>query len=167
VKRVNPRRVKLHRNYTVEEAAMVLKVHKNTVRGWLKSGLETVDGRRPILILGRTLAVFLHARRRHVRQPCKPGQFYCLRCRAPKRPASEKVVYVAITAGTGNLRATCSECGARMCRRVSWHKIAASAGELAVALPQGQQRIEDTASPSLNSDLRREPDAYANAQSGK
>ena len=40
---VNPRRVKLHRSYTVEEAAMLFKVHKNTVRGWLKSGLETVE----------------------------------------------------------------------------------------------------------------------------
>ena len=36
VTRLNPRRVKLHRNYTVGEAAMLLDVHKNTVRSWLK-----------------------------------------------------------------------------------------------------------------------------------
>ena len=36
VKRLNPRRVKIHRSYTVEEVAMLFRVHKNTVRAWLK-----------------------------------------------------------------------------------------------------------------------------------
>jgi hypothetical protein len=167
VKRLNHRRVKLHRNYLVEEVAMVLKVHKNTVRHWLKSGLKAVDDRRPTLILGRVLAAFLHARRKHLRQPCRPGQLYCLRCRAPKAPTLRQVDYVPTSEHAGNLRGTCEDCGARMCRRVSWRRLVTSAGELEVALPQALQRIEDTASPSLNSDLRRDPHAYANAQSGK
>ena len=146
---------------------MVTKVHKNTVRGWLKSGLETVDIRRPTLVLGRKLSAFLHARRQHTRQRCKPGQFYCLRCRAPKEPASRKADYVPITSTSGNLKGNCPDCGSRICRRVSLRKLTASTGELEVQLPQEQQRIEDTPSPSLNSDLRQDPDAYANAQSGK
>ena len=121
---------------------MVLRVHKNTVRAWLKSGLEPVDDRRPTLILGRTLAAFLHARRKQVRQPCRPGELYCLRCRAPRRPTSRKVDYVPFTARAGNLRGTCCDCGARMYRRVSWHKLAASVGNLEVQLPQAEQRIE-------------------------
>ena len=36
VRRFNPRRVKIHRNYTVEEVARLFGVHKNTVRDWLK-----------------------------------------------------------------------------------------------------------------------------------
>ena len=63
MRRLNPRRVKIHRSYTVDEAAMLFRVHKNTVRTWLKSGLHPIDGRRPILILGRQLVRFLHARR--------------------------------------------------------------------------------------------------------
>ena len=47
MKRLNPRRVKVHRNYTVEEAAKLFDVHKNTVRGWLKDGLARIDGQRP------------------------------------------------------------------------------------------------------------------------
>jgi hypothetical protein len=167
VKRVNPRRVKLHRNYAVEEVAMLFNVHKNTVRGWLKSGLEAVDERRPALVLGRTLSAFLHARRRRSRQRCGPGQFYCLRCRAPKYPAARKADYVPITPRSGNLRGSCADCGSRIYRRVSLRKLAASAGNLDVQLPQAQPRIEDTPSPSLNSDLRRDLDAYANAQPGK
>jgi DNA-directed RNA polymerase subunit RPC12/RpoP len=167
VKRVDPRRVKLHRNYTVEEAAMVTKVHKNTVRGWLKSGLETIDTRRPTLVLGRKLSAFLHARRQFARQRCRPGQFYCLRCRAPKEPASRKADYVPITSTSGNLKGRCPDCGSRICRRVVLRKLAASAGDLQVQLPQAQQRIEDTSCPSLNSDLSHEADPYANAHSGK
>ena len=68
MKRLNPRRVKLHRNYTVDEAAMLFRVHKNTVRNWLEAGLQPVDDRRPILILGRELSRFLHARREHARR---------------------------------------------------------------------------------------------------
>jgi hypothetical protein len=163
VKRLNPRRVKLHRNYTVEEAAMLFKMHKNTVRGWLKAGLETVDDRRPTLILGRRLSAFLHSRRLHARQRCRPGQFYCLRCRAPKDPALRKADYVPVTPTSGNLRGTCPDCGSRIYRRVSLHKLAASIGNLEVQLPQAQQRISDTAEPSLNSDLSHETEPHANA----
>ena len=54
-----------------------------------------------------------------------------------------------------------------MCRRVSLQKLEAAAGDLQVTLPQARLRIEDTAYPSLNSDLVQEPETYANAQSGK
>jgi Helix-turn-helix domain len=45
----NPRLVKIHRSYTVEEVARILQKHKNTVRAWIKQGLRPIDGRRPIL----------------------------------------------------------------------------------------------------------------------
>lgn len=146
---------------------MLFRLHKNTVRGWLKSGLEPIDDRRPILVLGRRLSGFLHARRRQRRQRCGPGQFYCLRCRAPKDPASRKADYVPVTSTSGNLRGTCCDCGCCVYRRVALRKLAASVGNLEVQLPQAQERISDTADPSLNSDLTQERDTYANAQSGK
>jgi hypothetical protein len=163
VKRLNPRRVKLHRNYTVEEAAMLFRVHRNTVRGWLKSGLQPIDGRRPILILGRQLASFIHARREYKRRRCRAGEFYCFRCRAPRISAAQRANYLPITASSGNLSGICSECGTRMYRRVSLRKLATAVGDLQVLLPQAQQRIVESADPSVNCDLEREP----NAQPGK
>ena len=59
----NHRLVKIHRNYTVEEVASLLGVHRNTVREWVKRGLATIDRKRPMLIHGRDLAAFLQARR--------------------------------------------------------------------------------------------------------
>ncbi len=151
----------------MEEVAKLFRVEKNTVRNWIKSGLETVDDRRQTLVLGRKLSAFLHARRERARQRCKPGQFYCLRCRAPRDPVSSRADYVPITPASGNLKGTCLECGSRMYRRVSLHKLAASVGHLEVQLALAEQRIEDTSSPCLNSDLVQEHEAYANAQLGK
>jgi hypothetical protein len=48
----NPRLVKIHRSYTVEEVARNLRKHKNTVRAWIKQGLRPIDGRRPTLFTG-------------------------------------------------------------------------------------------------------------------
>ena len=159
MKRLNPRRVKIHRSYTVEEVARLFGVHKTTVRGWLKDGLPRIDGRRPILILGRELARFLHARRERRRQRCRAGELYCFRCRAPRPYAPRTADYLPLSPSSGNLRATCADCGTRMYRRVALHKLAAVVGDLQVALPQAQQRIAEGADPSLNSHLEREPDA--------
>ena len=57
-KRVNPNLAKIHRNYSVGEAAALLGVHKNTVRNWIKNGLPLCDDRRPALILGAELREF-------------------------------------------------------------------------------------------------------------
>ena len=159
MKRLNPRRVKVHRSYAVEEVARLFGVHKTTVRAWLKAGLPRIDGRQPILILGRELAGFLHARRVSRRQRCRSGELYCFRCRAPRRCALRTADYLPLSPGSGNLRATCAECGTRMYRRVSLHRLAAAVGDLTVALPQAQRRIVESADPSLNCHLEGVPDA--------
>ena len=88
-RRPNPRLVKIHRSYTVEEIGRIFGLHKNTVREWVKAGLPTCDSKRPMLILGRELAAFLQARRMKNKRPCQPGEIYCVRCRNPKLPAGD------------------------------------------------------------------------------
>jgi hypothetical protein len=86
-RRPNHRLVKIHRSYTVEEAARVFGIHKNTVRAWIDAGLPVCKDMRPHLILGRELAAFLQARRAKKKRPCAPGEMYCFRCRVPRTPA--------------------------------------------------------------------------------
>jgi AraC-like DNA-binding protein len=159
VKRFNPRRVKVHRSYTVEEVARLFGAHKNTVRNWLKEGLPKVDDRRPILVLGRQLVTFVHERRRHRRQRCAAGELFCFKCRKPRRALAGTAEYLPLSPGSGNLRAVCIQCGTRLYRRVSLRRLAATAGNLQVALPQAQQRIVEGAEPCVGCDLEREPDA--------
>ena len=152
-RRLNPRLAKIHRNYSVEDAARLYGVHRNTVRNWIKQGLKTCDTKRPILILGRDLAAFLQARRARNKRPCGPSQLYCMRCRVPQAPAGAMVDYQPLTATSGNLVAICPACGALMYRRASLAKLAAFRHLLDLTLPQALSRISESLSPSVNSDF--------------
>lgn len=149
----NPRLAKIHRNYTVDEIAHLFGIHKNTVRDWVKRGLPTSDGRRPMLILGRELVAFLSARRTKNKRTCQPGEIYCVRCRAPRAPAGDMVDYMPVTATLGNLVAICSACETMMYRRVSLAKLAQVRGDLDITLPQALEHIGESAQPTVNSDL--------------
>jgi hypothetical protein len=150
----NPYRVKIHRNYTVEEAACLLKKHKNTVRAWFKEGLLTIDDHRPKLILGLDLFDFLKNKRAKNKRPCKPGEMYCLRCRVPKRPALNMAEYQPKTESLGNLFGICPDCGAGMNRNVNPAKLEQVRGQMEITLPEGVPRIVDSEQPPVNSDFR-------------
>jgi hypothetical protein len=150
----NPRLAKIHRNYSVDEVAHLFDVHRNTVREWVKRGLPTSDGKRPMLILGRDLVTFLTARRARNKRTCMPGEIYCVRCRAARAPAGQMVDYVPVTAKLGNLLAICSTCETMMYRRVSLAKLESVRGNLDITMPQALEHIGESAQPSVNSDLR-------------
>ena len=152
-RRPNPRLAKIHRSYTVEEVASLFGVHRNTVREWVKRGLPTNDDRRPMLILGRDLDAFLQAKRTRNKRTCKPGEIYCVRCRAPRAPAGEMLDYQPVTETLGNLIAICSECDAMMYRRVSLAKLEQVRGQLDITMPQALPHIGESAQPSVNSDF--------------
>src|SRR3989344_8949580 len=148
----NPRLAKIHRNYTVEEIANLLGVHRNTVREWGKRGLPTSDQKRPFLVLGRDLRAFLQARRAKNKRPCQPGEIYCVRCRAPKAPAGDMAEYQTMTETLGNLIAICPDCGSIMNRRVSLAKLEHIRGQMDITMPQASRHIRESAHPSVNSD---------------
>ncbi|HLE64362.1 MAG: hypothetical protein A3F74_05910 [Betaproteobacteria bacterium RIFCSPLOWO2_12_FULL_62_58] len=131
----NPRLAKIHRSYTVEEVASRFRVHRNTVRDWVKRGLPTNDDKRPMLILGRDLSAFLQARRAKNKRPCQPGEIYCVRCRAPKAPAGDMADYQPVTGTLGNLIAICPDCGAIMNQRTSLAKMERFRALLDITIP--------------------------------
>ncbi len=161
----NPRQIKIHRSYTVEEAASLLDVHKNTVREWIKRGLPTVDDRRPMLILGRDLFEFLQEKKTKSKRPCTASEIYCVKCRAPKIPAEGMVEYQPTTESLGNLFGICPDCESGMNRWTSLAKLKPMLKVLGVTLPEGLQHIVDSVEPSLNSDFRKEAKDHANTLS--
>jgi excisionase family DNA binding protein len=80
--RPDRRRIKMHLNYTVDEAARTVGVGRPAVRRWIKAGIPVVDGRKPALIRGVDLLEFLKTRAKPKR-PCPPGQCYCVKCKTP------------------------------------------------------------------------------------
>ena len=152
MKRINPRRAKKHRAYSVNELADLLPAHKNTVHGWIKAGLPTVDGARPILIHGDDFQVWWAKRLKARKRPLKSGHLYCLKCREGKAPALGMVDYEATNAKTGNLKAMCETCGTMMHRRVRLADVAAKMPDLEVRRTVARPSIRERADPSPNTD---------------
>lgn len=110
------RRIRTLRTYSVPEMAALLDVHDNTVRRWLKNGLETIDGRSPTLVHGAELRRYLDSRAKGRKQKCEPDQMYCLRCRAPCLPTPGSVHIADLNEKTVRLVGACWACGGQICR---------------------------------------------------
>ena len=150
----NHRLVKIHRNYTVEEAARLLSIHKNTARQWIRSGLPTIDDKRPILIRGRELIAFLKIRRAGRKQPCQAGQMYCVRCHSPQFPAAGMVDYRPLNGRVVNVRGICPNCNSMMHRCVSIARIEQFIEKADITFPQALRHLGEISQPTVNSDLR-------------
>jgi excisionase family DNA binding protein len=145
--RPDRRRIKVHRSYTVDEAARTLGIAKGTVRRWLKNGLCSTDHRKPALIRGSDLADFLKSKAK-TKQPCPPGHCYCVKCRSSQKPDGAFAEYIVLTATSGNLRAICPTCGNLMHRRTSAVQLELIRAELDVTIVEKSPRLRDSRQPS-------------------
>lgn len=155
-KRGNPRLIKLHRCYSIEEAARTLGVHKNSIRGWRSEGLEPIDGGRPMLFQGQALRAFLERRNSKRKRPCPPGTLYCFKCREPRPPALAMVDWTPVNDITGNITALCEACETVMHRNARRDALPTILPGISVQIAQGPSRIKGCSSPSLNCDLDKE-----------
>jgi hypothetical protein len=124
-KRLNLRSIKSSRCYDVPELALLLGVHKNTIRNWQRAGLKPIDGNRPTLFHGGEVRSFLERRKASAKAPCPPGTLYCLRCRAPRSPVPGSAEFLPGKSSTGNIRARCEVCDAHMHRRARQERLTA------------------------------------------
>lgn len=152
MKRIDPRRAKKHRCFSVNELADVLGVHKHTLRGWLKKGLPAIDGAKPTLIHGGAFQEWWAMQRKAAKRPCQPGQMYCFKCKATKAPALGMVEFAATNATTGNLKAFCETCETVMHRRARLTDISAKMPGMDVQITQAASRIVERAHPCPNCD---------------
>jgi hypothetical protein len=109
-RRVSAARVKIHRNYTVEDAAEIVGVTPQTVRSWIRHGLPAMTAQRPYLILGCALKEFLGRTKANRKRSLQIGEFFCLRCKAARPPALDMVDYSPMSNSHGRLHAFCAEC---------------------------------------------------------
>ena len=153
MKRIDWRAIHSHRTYLIREVSSLLKVVERTVGRWILAGLPTVDNRRPYLIAGKDLILFLQRRCRLRKRRCPPGHLYCVRCKGPKIPFGRFVDWLPNNSGSGLLRGICDTCGSLIHRGANISnakKFKAIAQGLEVTLPRAQRRLNRSTSPLVN-----------------
>jgi hypothetical protein len=116
----NPNRVKVNRSYTYTELAAVFGVHKNTIAAWVKDGLPCLQEQRPFLLLGVNVKAFLQQQRAAKKQKCKPNEMFCMRCKAPSKPAENFVEYTMESPTKLHLLGLCERCDCIINKYVSY-----------------------------------------------
>lgn len=114
----NGRLFKAKRAYSFAEIAEKLNTHELTVQRWHRAGLKTLeDHARPFLVMGQDLRDFLKTRRQNRKKPLNIGEFYCPRCREPRRSRTDRLTAQATQRWLGKtyqqvlLRGVCEVCG--------------------------------------------------------
>jgi hypothetical protein len=106
------------RAYSFAEIAEKLDTHIRTVQVWRKEGLPILDDNaKPFLVMGYSLRDFLKARIRGRKIPLRIGEFFCPRCRAPRRSRADQLTAEITDRRLGRthkqvlLRGACIACG--------------------------------------------------------
>jgi hypothetical protein len=159
-RRPSSRGVKLHFNYSVEEAARATGHCKGTVRRWLKNGLPAIIDQKPALILGGDLIDYLKGKRSR-KQKCRLHECFCFSCRRPRAPAFGEVELFMLAPSSGNLRALCEHCTTVMHKRISVTKISALQALATVTIRQGIEDLSDSRKPCPNAHLPKEAKPHA------
>lgn len=109
-RRVSARRVKIHSQYTYEQAADLLGRSVQTVRQWRDLGLQVLDSQKPHLILGFALKDFLNKRANKPERRLARDQFLCMTCNKAKRASGGMADYQPYTDLRGRLEVLCETC---------------------------------------------------------
>lgn len=147
-------RIKRDCTYDPAEIAKLLGIHRNTVRHWIKSGLATIDKFRPQLIHGSVLKAFLSQRQQERRHKCALEEFFCFRCRAPRKPWGAMADVAIRTDKVAKLSALCSVCETPMHRAIRRADLARIA-TLIMLQTLAPAPLGDCSDASANSDFER------------
>ena len=125
--------IKSLRCYTIPEAAGVTGVSDRTIRAWIKQGLIAMTDERPTLVRGDALISYIQRQRQGRKSRLSPDEFYCLKCRAARKPAGGLVD--CETDGTrAKLTAMCQVCGTIMHKPIAHESVAILTGFFDVTL---------------------------------
>ena len=151
----NIRRIHLKQSYSVQEVAELFGLHKNSVLNWVKDGLRLNDDKKPYLVHGGVLSDYLKARQAKRKQLCKVDEFYCFKCRAPRRPW-EGVVDIAIQNKTKLwLSGLCDHCNTMMYKASGLRRLPEYQKIFEVQTIQ-EEHIRECVAPIGNCDFRKD-----------
>lgn len=114
----NIRLIRSRRSYTIAEIASLFRIYVGTVRRWHKQGLEPIDpDDHPILFIGETIREFLKEKQESRKFPLKEDEFFCPRCRQPRKSIQADIVVIITVRKIGKsdfhaqIKGRCTDCG--------------------------------------------------------
>ncbi|RMA40991.1 helix-turn-helix domain-containing protein [Rhodophyticola porphyridii] len=115
--------IKSLRCYTIPEAAGVTGVSDRTIRAWIKQGLTAMSDERPTLVRGDALISYIQRQRQGRKSRLSPDEFYCLKCRAARKPAGG-LVDCELDGTRAKLSAICETCDTIMHKPIAHERVA-------------------------------------------
>lgn len=102
--------------YTIDEVCRlypVTKLHPQTVRGWIRAGLNVIDAGKPTLIYGNDL--IQHLGKMNERNKCKTqfNEMFCMKCKDAK-PLYQKRIELSHKKQLIHARGICRTCHSTM-----------------------------------------------------
>ena len=151
----NPRRVRIGQSYTVQDIAELYGLHKNAVLRWIKDGLPLNDDHKPYLIHGSALVEYLTKKQVRRKHKCKPDEFFCFKCRAPRKAWGSVADIQIKNESKLSLSGLCAVCNTPVHRAGSIKKMPEYQKIFLIQTMQ-EARITDCTSPIVNSDMRKD-----------
>jgi len=116
-RKYNPNLIKAKHSYSLAEIAELYKIHPRTAQLWHKAGLKAIDeAMRPYLFIGAEIRRFLKEIAQNRKHPLKEGEFYCVKCREPRRSLNNELTIEATNKKLGKtckqtfIRGICEAC---------------------------------------------------------
>ena len=110
--------IKSFRCYTKAEAATLVGVSTRTIGNWTRDGLPLLDVSHPPLLRGDDLRNHIAAQREGRKVKTNLSEFYCLRCRKGRAPAT-KMADCKIEGNKAMLTALCDVYEGIVCKPIS------------------------------------------------
>ena len=103
-----------HISYSADDLATHFGVHVQTIREWVRRGLQPIDEHTPALFLGTYVMRFIDDMNSKRKTTTQFNEFYCMSCHAAHNPFNNTVVIT--TDNNGFIRATgiCEQSGAHI-----------------------------------------------------
>jgi hypothetical protein len=118
-RKYNTRRISSKMSYSVQEIAELCSLHKNAVLTWVRSGLKTIDQKKPYLINGAVLIEYINNKQKSRKHKCKPNELFCFKCRQPRKPKTDSVSITTRNIHRLKISAKCEVCETKMFKEAS------------------------------------------------
>lgn len=100
--------------YDLEAICRLYGIHSKTVLAWFKKGLKSIDNKKPILVYGNDLKIFLG--KLNESSKCHLGfeEMFCIKCKEGKTPLKKQIQLEKFEQKFLKAKALCQTCKTKM-----------------------------------------------------